>query len=82
MTTKTLRYIGTAANPYFESAVTGRPQAWYTGQASDVPTAAADLLLATGLFEQFVRDVGVVISPIAPSDADGRPDGTIYIQTA
>lgn len=81
MTTKTLRYIGTAANPYFESAVTGRAQAWYTGQSSDVPTAQADLLLATGLFAQFVRDVGMVISPVAPSDSDGRPNGTIYIRT-
>lgn len=25
---------------------------------------------------------GVVVSEDAPSDADGRPDGTIYIQTA
>lgn len=25
---------------------------------------------------------GIIVSSAAPSDSDGRPDGTIYIQTA
>lgn len=83
MTTKTLVYIGATA-PYFESAITGRPQAWYPNQVSDVPTAQADLLLATGVFVQRDRlpAPNFIVSTDAPSDADGRPDGTIYIQTA
>lgn len=83
MSTKTLIYIGATA-PYFESAVTGRPQAWYPNQISDVPTAQADQLLATGLFSQRDRAPvpAFVVSSAAPNNNDGRPDGTIYIQTA
>lgn len=46
----TLRYIGTQ-NPWFESAVTGRPGKWTPGDTGDVADADVALLLATALFE-------------------------------
>lgn len=49
------------------------------------PPAALALDPATGAPVGLVGPSGsdfIVVSEDAPSDADGRPDGTIYIQTA
>lgn len=42
-----------------------------------------DVIVASVVAPADMPEAGaVVISPDAPADADGRPDGTIYIQTA
>lgn len=44
-----IQYIGTT-DPYFETAVTGKPTKWTRGRVADVADADALLLLQTGLF--------------------------------
>lgn len=50
--TVTVRYIGTT-NPYFETAVTGKPGKWTPGDTGDVSDTDAALLIGSGLFEVF-----------------------------
>ncbi len=52
----TLRYIGTQ-NPYFETAVTGKPTKWTPGDTSDVVDGDVTALVATGFFEVYADRV-------------------------
>lgn len=54
--TVTIKYTGTV-DPYFETAVTGKPGKWTRGDTGEVPDADAAALIATGLFEVFADRV-------------------------
>lgn len=59
-----LKYTG-AVEPYFETAITGKPQGWRRGGISSVSDADAALLLATNLF---VRSLATVDDNADSSD--------------
>lgn len=54
--TTSLKYIGTL-EPYFETAITGKPQGWRRGMISPVSDGDAALLKATGLFMASLSEV-------------------------
>lgn len=73
----TLRYIGTQ-NPWFESAVTGRPGKWTPGDSGDVADADVALLLATALFEVAGETVLPFSFDVSGAIIGGRrPDGSV-----
>lgn len=79
---KTIRYIG-ATDPYLELPITGKQSVWKKNQQEQRSDTEADLLVASGQFIEIpTAAAAVVVSSAIPVDGDGRPDGTVYIQTA
>lgn len=78
--TTSIQYFGIAN--YDEYPVTGVRRVWTTGQKQDVPDAVAALLVVAGKKFQLSPTSRVIVSPDAPSNSDGLPDGTIYVQSA
>lgn len=77
---KTIKYVG-SLQPYRELAVTGKPAQWMPGQIDSRADAEATSLLATGFFAMVPTYPLIVVGSDAPVNADGLPDGTIYVQT-
>lgn len=52
------------------------------GRVKDFAVDGTEMGVVTGTTDPITGGVvSIVVSSTAPSDADGRPDGTIYVQT-
>lgn len=81
---RNIRYIG--SDPICKAFHLQTGIIWTTGMVDTVlDDAVADKMLKyTSVFEDAGGSIGlsIVVSADAPVDADGRPEGTIYIQVA
>lgn len=75
-----LNYFGTTA--YNEKPVTGVDRIWQPGQDANVSDAhAAQILAASTLFQPIpMSGQRIITSSVAPSNNDGLPDGTVWVQ--
>lgn len=56
------------------------PEETYDGEKARLAMDSTGKFI--GIYAPNSQDRCVIISADAPSDADGRPDGTVYFQTA